>query len=108
MKHILQLEERLMSRGYDDLDELLEDNYLEFGSSGKIYDKKAQLDRSDPTSSVQLTVTDFDIRCLAANVVLATYRTHKQTDETSTLRSSIWKFKKDKWQMVYHQGTPIL
>ncbi|WP_313431306.1 DUF4440 domain-containing protein [Siminovitchia terrae] len=80
MKHIFQLEEQLGSQSYDDLDDLLADNYLEFGSTGKIYDKKAQLDRSESNPSVQFTVTDFDIQCLAADVVLATYWTHKHND----------------------------
>ena len=106
-EHIFQLERRLMSRGYTDLDDLLADDFLEFGSSGNSYDKKIQLERSESNTSVQFAVTDFEIKCLATDVVLATYRTYKHNDGTRALRSSIWKFKEGKWQMVFHQGTPV-
>ncbi|WP_246141197.1 nuclear transport factor 2 family protein [Bacillus marasmi] len=41
--HILNLEKSLMNYKYKDFDELLADDFLEFGSSGNYYDKKAQL-----------------------------------------------------------------
>ncbi|UCZ54915.1 nuclear transport factor 2 family protein [Bacillus shivajii] len=44
VEHILKLEKRLMNYDYKVLDELLADDFLEYGSSGNSFDKKAQLD----------------------------------------------------------------
>jgi hypothetical protein len=108
-EHILQLEKRLMSYDYYDLDELLAEGFLEFGSSGNSYTKKEQLDAANSgttTNSINFTVTDFNIKFLASNVVLATYRTFRHNDRKNALRSSIWKLNEGKWQMIFHQGTP--
>jgi hypothetical protein len=57
-----------------------------------------------------MEMLDFQIKQLAADVVLATYKVvkHGETREAKkySLRSSIWKINDDKWQMVFHQGTP--
>ena len=96
-----------------DLDILLADDFMEFGSSGKVYDKKMILDRlpkDTEISSIQFIVSDFQIKELSENVVLATFKTDKiSTDNSSviSLRASIWKKINGNWQMVYHQGTPM-
>lgn len=110
VEHILNLEKRLMNYEYKEFDELLADDFLEFGSSGNSYDKKAQLDavkETNTNNSIQFTVTDFKIKLLASDVVLATYQTFRHNDSKYALRSSIWKKNYGKWQMIFHQGTPI-
>jgi hypothetical protein len=108
-EEILYLEKQLMTYDYNELKERLAENFLEYGSSGNIFDKKAQLDavREDKTvtNSIRFTVTDFNIKLLAADVVLATYRSLRHNDNKLVLRSSIWKRNEGKWQMVFHQGT---
>lgn len=97
----------------EDLDLLLADDFMEFGSSGKVYDKKMILDRlpkDTEISPIQFIVSDFQIKELSENVVLATFKTNKiSTDNSSviSLRASIWKKINGNWQMVYHQGTPM-
>ncbi|UYB50055.1 DUF4440 domain-containing protein (plasmid) [Lysinibacillus capsici] len=108
-EHILQLEKRLMSYDFKELDELLAEDFREFGSSGNSYDKKVQLEvakSKTTTNFIKFTVTDFNIKLLASDVVLATYRTFRHNDSKYALRSSIWKINKGKWQMIFHQGTP--
>ncbi|WP_257391560.1 nuclear transport factor 2 family protein [Cytobacillus gottheilii] len=108
-EHILNLEKRLMNYDYKELDEYLADDFFEFGSSGNTYDKKAQLDavrNRNTTNLIQFTVTDFNIKLLASNVLLVTYRTFRHNDSKLALRSSIWKLTNGKWKMVFHQGTP--
>ncbi|WP_078410434.1 nuclear transport factor 2 family protein [Priestia abyssalis] len=81
-EHILHLEKQLMSYDYKELDEHLAYDFLEFGSSGNTYSKKAQLDavrNIATTSSIRFTVTDFNIKLLAPDVLFATYRTFRQT-----------------------------
>lgn len=95
-----------------DLDLLLADDFREFGSSGKVYDKKNILERLPKDieiSSVQFIVSDFKIKELSENVILATFKTDKISldgDHVTALRASIWKNINGNWQMIYHQGTP--
>ncbi|MBU7595685.1 DUF4440 domain-containing protein [Metabacillus halosaccharovorans] len=108
-EHILQLEKRLMSYDYKELDELLAEDFLEFGSSGNSFDKKEQLEAAKSettTNSIKFKVTDFNIKLLASDIVLATYRTFRHNDSKYALRSSIWKINEGKWKMIFHQGTP--
>ncbi|MDE5416134.1 nuclear transport factor 2 family protein [Alkalihalobacterium chitinilyticum] len=109
-QQILDLEKQLMTYDYNELFEHLADDFFEYGSSGNIFDKNAQLDvaREDPTvtNSITYTVADFSIKLLASDVVLATYRSLRHNDNKLVLRSSIWKNTQGKWQMIFHQGTP--
>ncbi|MBM7662250.1 hypothetical protein JOC85_003057 [Bacillus mesophilus] len=98
-----------MTYKYSEFNELLADDFLEFGTSGNIYNKQVELDSVKNGSKVNLvkfTVTDFNIRELSPDVILATYKTLRHTDNISSLRSSIWKLKEDNWKMVFHQATP--
>lgn len=109
-EQILYLEKQLMTYDYNELNEYLADDFIEYGSSGNIFDKSAQLDavRDDKTvtHSIKYTVTDFNIKLLAEDLVLATYRSLRHNDRKLVLRSSIWKKVLGKWQMIFHQGTP--
>lgn len=95
-----------------DLDLLLADDFMEFGSSGEIYDKKAILERlpkDTEVSPVQFVVSDFQVKELSENIVLATFKTDKISSDNSratALRASIWRNTNGNWQMIYHQGTP--
>lgn len=83
---------------------LLADGFIEFGSSGRVWNKASIIEsmRREAVDQ-QITVEDFAARELAADVVLVTYISRKGSG--STLRSSIWKRCEGRWQMVFHQGT---
>ena len=87
---------------------LLDDGFVEFGSSGRTYERTSLIDRltrEAPAAGAALPVVlDFDARALAPDVVLVTYRS-VAVDRT-VLRSSIWKCHGGDWRMVFHQGTP--
>lgn len=108
------LEERLLEpevrRSVKELEILLADNFVEFGSSGRMYNKQQVIDGLMIPSTAQMTIMDFEVKLLAPGVALATYRVIKlnnQGEETNySLRSSIWKLHEGRWQMVFHQGTP--
>lgn len=92
--------------------ELLADAFIEFGSSGKVWNKSSIIEsmRGEESDS-QITVEDFAARELAPGVVLVTYTSKKVAEDqavASTLRSSIWKHLDGKWQMIFHQGTRTL
>jgi hypothetical protein len=82
---------------------LLADEFVEFGSSGRIYDKPqiVALLQQEGGQGGRRTVRDFVARQLADGVILVTYR----VVESRTIRSSIWKCAQGRWQMVFHQGT---
>jgi hypothetical protein len=105
---IRDLEERLLRpevrASAAALEALLADDFVEFGSSGTVYDKHsiiAALLREE-LDGEPCTMRDFAARRLAPGVVLVTYR----ITESRTLRSSIWRAVDERWQMVFHQGTP--
>ncbi|MGE0884409.1 MAG: DUF4440 domain-containing protein [Blastocatellales bacterium] len=114
-EQIRQLEERLVNpavrKSEMELNELFADEFVEVGSSGKIYDKRQTIQPLLEESGFRVMMTNFKILVLSADCVLLSYRAaiSFNTDETKTvfsLRSSIWKRNGDQWQIIFHQGTP--
>ena len=114
-RHLRHLEERLLQpevrRSAEEVAALLADDFVEFGSSGRIYDKRQvveglQAESGDPG---RLSLTDFKAVFLAPGAALATYRALRHDESgapaASSLRSSIWKLADGRWRMVFHQGT---
>lgn len=109
-----RLERRLHDPGAADyasaLDELLDDDFLEFGSSGRVYDKAAaKASTAVGGTSLRITAEGFSAKLLSEDVALLTYRSFRPgpTGESShALRSSIWKRTYGRWRMLFHQGTP--
>ena len=108
-----RLEECLLKpeirRSPQDLATLLADDFIEFGSSGRVFDKPQTIAALQNESTDTLTLINFQTKVLAADVVLTTYQTarhsHETEQTTTSLRSSIWKFLGGRWQVVFHQGT---
>ena len=88
------------------LENLLADEFIEIGSSGKIYHKNDILKWLPLESPRQFVVEDFSIIILSEDIVLTTYKL--TSEAVSSLRSSLWKFNGNEWKMVFHQGTKIL
>jgi hypothetical protein len=92
------------------IDRLLADEFVEFGSSGRVFDKQQMIEAlKEDGVACQRSLRDFSIRLLAPGVVLATYRASRKDDNIDEpvefLRSSLWKLIDSRWQMVFHQGT---
>lgn len=89
------------------LEELLADDFVEYGRSGRVYDKKQMVKWLPKSRHFQVDIENFEVINLAVDVALVTYRSVRQADEpVHSLRSSIWKQIEGRWQMVFHQGTP--
>lgn len=88
---------------------LLVNDFLEIGSSGRMFNKKQIIEELQSESSGCHSLVDFKVTVLAQDVTLATYRAirHGASGEQAvySLHSSIWKLIDDRWQMVFHQGT---
>ena len=91
--------------------QLLADEFIEFGSSGRVFDKPAIIaSMMNDANYPQIAVDEFATRDLAPDVVLVTYIASRPATlfwprAVRSLRSSIWKLFGDRWQMVFHQGT---
>ncbi|WP_121662681.1 GNAT family N-acetyltransferase [Metabacillus litoralis] len=107
--HIQALEEQLLTptvrTSPTELNKLLADDFFEFGSSGNVWTKSDCLDDGGLTVR-DMELYDFTLHPLSTDVVLTTYKINDATRKQTTLRSSIWKYKKGHWQMYFHQGTP--
>lgn len=90
---------------------LLAPDFMEYGSSGKVWSRAATLDllAHEEGYTEPPLVRDFACRPLALGVVLATYRALRMDTESEkpreTLRSSIWTTGTHGWQLRFHQGT---
>lgn len=107
-----RLHRKAVRNSAEQVSELIADEFIEFGSSGSIYNKTSTIESlKEEAVDLEITVEDFAAQNLADGVVLVTYRTSKLDSDTmtkfSSLRSSIWKNINGKWQMFFHQGTKI-
>jgi len=108
-----RLEEELLKpevrRSYERLSVLLADDFVEFGSSGQVYNKKQVIAALATETPTQQALTDFESTMLSDDVALVKYRAIRGSKSSAsaahTLRSSIWRRSNGRWQMVFHQGT---
>jgi hypothetical protein len=114
---LCELEERLLQpnvrKSAKDVMDLLADEFIEFGSSGRVFDKQQIIDslQNEPIEPLpQRSIAEFKTLVLATGVVLVTYRIVKHISgeqPVNSLRSSIWKLNNDRWKMIFHQGTLV-
>ncbi|WP_394147976.1 DUF4440 domain-containing protein [Shewanella atlantica] len=93
-----------------ELDQLIHDDFIEFGSSGASFGKREVLKHLPREKCPEFSATSFELRQLSCDVAQLLYRaTMKKPGEFITrysLRSSIWRKTQGRWQMIFHQGTP--
>lgn len=114
-EHIRSLEEELLKpqvrRSTEKLDTLLADDFVEFGSSGQTYTKQQIIAALQHELEIEISLQDFKMRLLAPGVALATFRAVKRDpkmgEARQSLRSSIWRNIDGRWQLAFHQGTPM-
>lgn len=115
-EHLERLERRLhqfsVRTNRESLEKLLHDDFKEFGRSGRIYNKSDVLNQVDLKSNFSEIFSEkFEFKPLSDTVILLTYHSYLKSSDgiTSccTLRSSVWQFEEDSWQLVFHQGTPL-
>ena len=86
--------------------DLLADDFMEFGTSGRVYTKQdlvALLQAEMPSTQ---TTSNFKVQFLAPSVALLTYVIcHEASPPSYTLRSSLWQQFGERWRMVFHQST---
>jgi len=90
---------------------LLADEFIEFGSSGRIFDRAAAIAAVAGQPGFESRIDDFVVRALSPEVALTMYRLSAWTTPGGqarvTLRSSVWMHRAGRWSMVFHQGTLV-
>lgn len=112
---LLECEKKLLDtnlrRNPEKLASLLDDGFVEFGSTGRTYDKSQVLYHLSRQLPVELSIDEFRLVELGPGVALVTYRaradSRKERDEQYSWRSSVWVQRAGEWKMVFHQGTMI-
>ena len=109
-RHLYDLEEQLARpaarSSREQVEELLADEFVEFGSTGKVHDRESVIAGLSAQRPQAWSIADFKLIRLADDVAVVTYIA-TQAGRGSTLRSSIWKRSGGKWRMAFHQGTKI-
>ena len=114
-KHIFELEKDLLKpetrKSAEKISTLLSDDFIEFSSSGNIYNynKDDVFDNDSNSSEIKWEVKEFKIKELSNDCILATYKLIKHSELREnmkySLRSSIWRLLNGTWKMIFHQGT---
>ena len=92
------------------LGELLGDEFVEFGASGRVYDKQGIIPLlSGSKSSETFHIDSFRLVTSGEREALATYTCEARSDTGDMLRksnrSSLWILRQGRWQLIFHQGT---
>ncbi|MCD8918091.1 hypothetical protein [Staphylococcus gallinarum] len=91
------------NRSENKLLDILHPAFKEFGKSGEIY-YKSDIERAQLDNDVY-KITNFVEYSLSEDCVLCTYTLFNTTKNIITNRSSIWKYYKNDWKLLFHQGT---
>lgn len=87
---------------------LLDEDFVEFGSSGRVWTRETILELLATGTFTPPAVEEFACSALGPGVMLVTYRAVWREDageRNATLRSSIWTRESGSWKMRFHQGT---
>ena len=91
-------------RNVEQLKKRLSDDFIEYGASGKVYDKAAVV-ASLSSTAPQIDAFDFAAKELAPNLVQVLYKTHFAAGPVNCLRSSLWRLEGGEWKLFFHQAT---
>ena len=114
--HLRTCEEALLNaavrRDHARVAALLAKDFLEFGSSGRVWPREEILELLANETYQPATMEDFRCAWIAEGVALVTYLTVRIDPESgqtfAALRSSLWIKESGEWKIRFHQGTKIL
>ena len=88
---------------------LLAEDFQEFGSSGRVWDRSTIVDLLAGEVYTPPTAEEMHCAHITGDVALVTYRAVRidsnSGTRTESLRSSLWMRKSGRWRMRFHQGT---
>jgi len=93
------------------LEELLDGEFRELGVSGTEWTRSAIIEALRGEAFSERTISGFRVQRMAPDIALVTYRAHRgathERPAADSLRSSLWRMRRGRWRMVFHQGTPL-
>lgn len=108
----LQLQQPETRRNKSRLNLLLANGFEEIAASGVRFGKAHVLQRLPEEQAPWVEAFDFEVRLLSKDVAQVLYKAKlRKAGEMQTklsLRSSLWQLNSLGWQIVFHQGTPVL
>lgn len=108
-KYELELLEWKTRKNSNRLNELLDDNFLEFAQDGKIYSKEEIIKILYTCPDEEVTVNSYKEVILSDFIIHVTYFLDRMiinsNKKYSTLCSSIWEKKNNHWRMIFFQWT---
>lgn len=112
--HLRELELRLLEpavrASQEALEDLLDPQFLEYGSSGRRFERVDIVAELAGGASFEYSAEGFEFLALAPDVVQVRYvSSMRQGDGVFRIarRSSLWRRSEAGWRIVFHQGTPI-
>jgi hypothetical protein len=99
----------------EELEKLISPDFIEYGSSGKIYNYPGALAylMANSGKNFKYNFVNFKTRQLADDTIQALYilETERNRRIRITNRSSLWRLEEDSagmvWRIVFHQGTKV-
>lgn len=88
------------------LEKLLDSDFFEYGTSGKIWTREMTLEELTEKPQAIIHSFDYNVRELTSSLCQVTYKTRRESFDV--LRSSLWRRHNDEWKMIFHQGTKAL
>jgi hypothetical protein len=84
-------------------------DFVEFGGSGRVWSREQCLDLAQESIAAQIPLENFAVKVIAPDVALITYVSAVATARGGERanRSSLWSRVDGRWQLRFHQGTPI-
>ena len=113
---LITLEESLWigKTRYDDclMDRTFATEFSEVGRSGRHYQRHEMFfgqASANQEISARLPLDELTITFPTQNTALVRYISHVTYDtvEEHAQRTSLWVWREERWQLVFHQGTPI-
>jgi len=89
------------------MERVLADDFLEFGRSGRIYERADILSVRAHAIQALIPLPNFNVRLLSKDVAQVTYDSVETIDGAvrTVRRSSIWSRAPKGWVLRFHQGT---
>lgn len=106
---ILAYEKEFFTKSFCENDQAvaqrLDDDFLEFGQSGKIYHRREIQEYLRNAGDRSIEIIDFRLEELCKSCCIAKYRC--QNDAKNAFRTSIWIHIDNQWKLKFHQGAPV-
>ncbi len=113
MKEIENLEIKILKGEYrkdkNKLNELLSDDFVEFGGQGVEYDKEKIIEALLEEQNIEWDFKNMKSKNIADDVLMINYIAIKKENDKiiESLRTSLWKKINNGYKMTFHQGTDI-